>query len=762
MCQESLFYYLKTKLKDLVLEEDLETFLKVSESILENEAIFKEKQEKIEKEVIKSTKYESKIPESIKRNAKKIDEYLKNIQVCDPAVGSGAFPVGMMHEIIKLRQLLAIYINKEINTYDLKRHTIENSLFGVDIDGGAIETCKLRFWLSLVVDEEDFNNIKPLPNLEYKVVCGNSLLEVEKDLFNHEALKQLEKLKTQYFNETHPNQKEQLKKQIDSLISQITKGHKEFDYEVYFSEVFHQNKGFDIVIGNPPYVRQEKIIDKEKIINSISNALSNKHNISTVKINKRSDLYIYFYFKGLFLLKPNGIFCFINSNSWLDVGYGTELQEFLLRYMKPLMIVDNVVERSFEADVNTIIVLIQRSDNNISNVDLIKFVVFKKPFSEILNSKVSNQIHNANDRIFNEYLRLTVKTRKELWLEGIETEEEEIKENKVWNYKYIGNKWGGKYLRAPEIFFKILEKGKDKLVRLGDIAEVKFGIKTGANEFFYLESTDKPAPKRLLHVKNSTGWEGYIEEEFLKPVIKSPRELKTILVREEDLKYKVFMCHKLKEQLKGTYSLKYIEWGEGQGYHKRSTCASRPRWWDLGEQDQKGYLWSRVHDESHKISLTSFYAADTFSIIYPNFNYEIAGVLFNNTITWFLKELLGRKSLGEGGLSSLGVDLIKIPVIKPYILLEMDLFKIISHRPILSIFEELGFQKCKEKNCKHPEHPYEYVKPEEVSFERVMPDRRELDRIIFEALGLTEQEQLEVYKAVLELVKNRLLKAKSK
>ncbi len=94
---------------------------------------------------------------------------------------------------------------------------------------------------------------------------------------------------------------------------------------------------------------------------------------------------------------------------------------------------------------------------------------------------------------------------------------------------------------------------------------------------FYLEPTGKPAPKGLLHVKNSAGWEGHIEEKFLKPLIKSPRGLKTILVREEDLRYKVFMCHKSKEELKGTYALKYIEWGEKQGYHKRPTCASRPR-----------------------------------------------------------------------------------------------------------------------------------------------------------------------------------------
>jgi hypothetical protein len=83
-------------------------------------------------------------------------------------------------------------------------------------------------------------------------------------------------------------------------------------------------------------------------------------------------------------------------------------------------------------------------------------------------------------------------------------------------------------------------------------------------------------------------------------------------------------------------------------------------------------------------------------------------------------------------------------------------------RPIKSIFEELGFQKCTQRNCNHPEHPYEHVKHEEIVFDRIMPDRRELDKIVFEALCLTEEEQLEVYRAVIELVKNRLLKAKSK
>ncbi|MDW7973525.1 MAG: hypothetical protein RMI01_10060, partial [Thermodesulfovibrio sp.] len=237
MCQESLIYYLETELKGKVSREDLEEFIKIADSIQEIESIVVEKEERIKKGEQKTTKYESKISESIKNNAKEIDALLANIKVCDPAVGSGAFPIGMMHEIVKLRKLLSVYTGEKKTSYDLKRHCIEESLYGVDIDPGAVEICKLRFWLSIIVDEEDFYNIKPLPNLEYKVVCGDSLLGVEKDLFNQKAFSELEKLKLQYFNETNPLNKQKLKVKIDELIFKITKGHKEFDFEVYFSEV---------------------------------------------------------------------------------------------------------------------------------------------------------------------------------------------------------------------------------------------------------------------------------------------------------------------------------------------------------------------------------------------------------------------------------------------------------------------------------------------------------------------------------------------
>ena len=578
--------------------------------------------------------------------------------------------------------------------------------------------------------------------------------------------------------------------QIENEISKLEKVKRElqrktskdyFLWEIDFAEVFYEKGGFDIVIGNPPYVRQELIaypLDredelspeewkrrkseyKEKLVESVNLLWDN------VKIDRRSDLYVYFYYHGLSILKLGGIFCFINSNSWLDVGYGAGLQEFLLKNMKPIYVIDNIVQRTFEADINTVIVLIKRpkDKNQIKDEDVLKFIGFKKPFEEIAKADVFKQIERDDKFVINDIYRILPKKRIELLEEGVEIPEEEEIIKDVKSLPYIGNKWGGKYLRAPEIFFKILEKGKDKLVRLGDIAEVKFGIKTGANEFFYLEPTGKPAPKGLLHVKNSAGWEGYIEEEFLKPVIKSPRELKTIIVREEDLRYRVFMCHKSKEQLKGTYALKYIEWGEKQGYHKRPTCASRSRWWDLGENRFQVISKRFVDDNfSYFFNPKNFFVGDTFFVIDIKLAENKKLCLYlNSTLCSLLTEQIGRKNMGEGVLLMYGPEITNLLVLNSkyiaQISINMDSF---LKRKQKIIFEELGFQKCTQRNCTHPEHPYEYVKPEEVSFDRIMPDRRELDKIVFEALGLTEEEQLEVYRAVLELVKNRLLKAKSK
>lgn len=172
MCQESLINYLAQELGDKISKEDLEVFVRMGDTVIEHES-------RIVRAGKETADYSFKLPESIRNNAEMLDEKLSTIRVCDPAIGSGAFPVGMMNEIVRARETLTSYLpkQKERNAYDFKRHAIQECLYGVDIDPGAVEIAKLRLWLSLIVDEDDIERIKPLPNLDYRIMQGNSLLE---------------------------------------------------------------------------------------------------------------------------------------------------------------------------------------------------------------------------------------------------------------------------------------------------------------------------------------------------------------------------------------------------------------------------------------------------------------------------------------------------------------------------------------------------------------------------------------------------------
>ena len=179
--------------KVVIPREDIEAFIRRGDFAINND-LAKEQGTK---------SYTYKMPESIRNNAELFDDKLADIKICDPAIGSGAFPVGMMHEIVRARETLTTYIgeSRSRTPYNFKRHAIQESIYGVDIDPGAVDIAKLRLWLSLVVDEDDFKTIKPLPNLDYKIVCGDSLSSVN-ILFHHAELKELERLKGKYFEET--------------------------------------------------------------------------------------------------------------------------------------------------------------------------------------------------------------------------------------------------------------------------------------------------------------------------------------------------------------------------------------------------------------------------------------------------------------------------------------------------------------------------------------------------------------------------------
>jgi hypothetical protein len=551
-----------------------------------------------------------------------------------------------------------------------------------------------------------------------------------------------------------------------------------FVWDIAFVEIFEGDSGgFDIVIGNPPYVRQEKIAPplereenytpdewrrrkaayKKKLQHSVAAAwprfFQYKPGSDTFrKLDGRSDLYIYFYFHALSLLNPQGSFCFITSNSWLDVGYGAELQEFLLRHSHVKLVLDNEVKRSFaRADVNTVIVLLappdDRREDGLSKTA--RFVLFKKPFEEVARAEVFKAIEAVTERQSTPDYRVTARLQRELLEEGLESEGEEAEESSarkpsssgplIKTARYIGNKWGGKYLRAPDIFFTILEKGKGKLVRLGDIAEVRFGIKTGANEFFYLEPTGKPAPAGYLHVRNGAGWEGEIEEEFLKPVIKSPRECRSILIKPEDLRYKIFMCHRDKSELKGTAALEYIRWGEAQRYHERPSCRGRQRWWDVGVREFGKVVWPMIHNDRPAIFWNGCGVAVDHNLfeILGDHPLELWASLASSPQIIF-RELYGRSNLGEGALKTEGIDIRKFEVIRPEVMRSFGI------ECLEAAFEQMS---------KRPIQPLE--------IEIHQPDRRALDEVVFDVLGLTAGEREAVYEAVVNLVRARLERAQS-
>jgi len=296
-------------------------------------------------------------------------------------------------------------------------------------------------------------------------------------------------------------------------------------------------------------------------------------------------------------------------------------------------------------------------------------------------------------------------------------------------------------------------------VRLGEIAEVRFGIKTGANDFFYLEPLGPGSRPGLVRVRNGAGWEGEIEEEFLKPVIKSPQEVKTIVIDPSQLKYRIFMCHKSKEELKGTKALEYIEWGERQGYHERETMHSRYNWWSLREIPIPDLVFPKGIWERHIVLLNAteekaicdqqLYSVKVKSInkSYNTSLYHLI-MLLNSSLSMLMNEVIGRRNFGEGILWLARYEISSLKILKTALGMKLGMVNEFINRPIYSIFTEIGIDPTSDVPISEQE-----PKP--------LPDRKALDDIVFDALGLTEEERKEVYRAVAQLVWERISKARS-
>lgn len=309
----------------------------------------------------------------------KIAKKLLDVKICDPAIGSGAFPMGMVNLLSKLY----IAMKATTDTTTMKRHIMEKNIYGVDIEKGAVDIARLRFWLAMIVDETEQ---RPLPNLNFKIMQGNSLLESYRGRdftnlvygkdggydFYAEERKLLQKdIQSYYRNSDHTKSGPQLhhiKNQIRNRIydnfaltlpadedgGDPSANEHFFLWHTWFSEVF-DNGGFDIVIGNPPYVRLQ--------LNG--GAIGKPYEVSNFKtFDKTGDLYCLFYEMGMNLLREHGVLCFITSNKWMKTGYGRKLRNFFINYTNPKILIDFGSVKIFDsASVDTNIILLGNEPN---------------------------------------------------------------------------------------------------------------------------------------------------------------------------------------------------------------------------------------------------------------------------------------------------------------------------------------------------------------------------------------------------------------
>ena len=319
-------------------------------------------------------------------------EMLKNVKICDPAIGSGAFPMGLLKELYLCRATLEGFDQKK--AAEIKKHIIQQNIYGVDIERGAVDTARLRFWLALIVDEE---SPEALPNLDFKIMQGNSLLEqfkgvdlsrvIEKKVDACGMLslyddmldvyrKELREMLAQYFNCADHKKKMQLRDDIVANVKRqleeqsidcdfgelnIAENDQFFMWHTWFYDVFSKG-GFDIVIGNPPYfVYQDTHVGEIKELRSVKDY--------AIAFGGKLNAYKLFIAHALKILcKDNGIMCVICQNSLLADRQATNLRKFILEHNQFISIDsfperDSKKKRVFESVKMSVCIPIVRKQN---------------------------------------------------------------------------------------------------------------------------------------------------------------------------------------------------------------------------------------------------------------------------------------------------------------------------------------------------------------------------------------------------------------
>jgi len=397
MVTESLKYYFKTKFENTFPPEELDEKLTSLFSYSHEEQPFNEKETDF------------------------IIEKINELKIIDPAVGSGAFPIGVLNKLVfllskldphnekwkaqqfraldyitdptlknELREKIENNFKRNELDYGRKLYLIQNCIYGVDIQPIAIHIAKLRFFISLLVDEkinpniDDNFGIEPLPNLETKLVAANTLigLPTSKQLvIKSDETKQIEaelfQIRKQHFTANYEKKKKEIQKRDRELRNRLKELLEESGFPSDYTEkiaswdlydtnrsaewfdpewMFGVKNGFDMVIGNPPYIQLQKAIDHK-----CKHAdLYKDQNFKTFE--RPGDIYCLFYEKGISLLKKDGLLCYITSNKWMRAGYGEKLRKFFLQY-NPKILMDlgpNVFQNT---TVDTNILIIQKTEN---------------------------------------------------------------------------------------------------------------------------------------------------------------------------------------------------------------------------------------------------------------------------------------------------------------------------------------------------------------------------------------------------------------
>jgi len=526
--------------------------------------------------------------------------------------------------------------------------------------------------------------------------------------------------------------------------------------------------------------------------------------IFKLKLGKKCDLYVYFFFKAMDLINIDGVVIFISSSSWLDVNYGIYLQKGILKNVNLRYIIDNQVIRSFEdASVNTIITILSNKRDKGFLYGSTDFITLYKPFEEINNPGIISEIIVKDDTkkldkisylgekfdIFKNtnYRKISIE-EKSLWQLGLE-ESKTIQttlelRNNLESTEAIGNyergQWG-KYLRAPMIYFDILDRNNEIFVPLKKLADIRRGFTTGANEFFYIPKPGKknkffksqlsednnylylfPKNRKTLKKFQDQGYDikenkyiFCIETEFLQDIIFTLKEIDKYYINSNNLKF--YFISAKGDQIEGKRINEYIEWGINQGYSVRPTCKSRRDWIDLVlEKSPAPLIFPSKISERMPIALNPdniFEDKKQYGIIpHSKENLELLFLILNSSFFRLFVEIESRQLTGAQAIAD--IDVIVVENIKIPNITEID-------ETIKKELEEI-VNDLRNFDANSIRDDFGALNSEDFDITKMNKIRKKLDDIVLgKILGLNINEQIEVYKTIISIIKNRIEKADS-